>query len=1069
LNASAGSGKTYQLAYKYVHDVIRRPDSYSNILAVTFTNKATEEMKNRILREIHLLASGKPSNYLRALMQETQLDEITIRQRAETVRTRILHNYSRFTVLTIDRFFQRILRAFIKELGIEQNYNIELDTEPLLDKSVNALFEKIATDKELKRWLTDYASECIADGSKWTRMRAKIYDMGKQLFNEEAREAMATAMDKGELKNFIDEVSDTYQRQKSEWQQMGTAALEHATQCGATPDDFSRGDELFNYLHKVADGDEKQPGSRTLARSEDSSLWCRKRHTDAEAQKAAELQPRLNEICTFYARHINFWHTVTLLRTQFRSFAVLSDLYATILELCNTNNILVLSETKQILSKLIDRNDAPFIYEKVGSRYDHFMIDEFQDTSVKEWSNFLPLLHNAIAQSDDTSVLLVGDIKQSIYRWRGGDWRILHSGARHDLGAESVEVETLENNYRSFPGIVEFNNKFIDCIVRTDNDIICKKLREGVQQQVLAAHTAQTLESLLTDAYASHHQNSCKQSAQEGYIRIETYPNEEQPPIIDHIKALLDAGYRPKDIVVLVRYNADGSRIAKQLLEFKQRNKEPRYRFDIMTQEALVIGQSSICSFVIATLYLTINTDNRIQRAVYNRFLQRDYDEPLPTDEQDFLRALSLQSPEEAFEQVVLRYNLAHYTQHLAYLQALHELVINFVNGRIADIPLFLAWWEETKSKHSLSIEQSESTLEILSIHKSKGLEKRVVIIPYGNWSDEIHPKSTIWASLEPLADPKYGLARGDSLSGKYPVCCTSVLNNSLLADSYYQEFVNTRIDNINLLYVALTRAIEALYIFVPQGGKGVGELITTSLTHDGEVAYLQQNGEQIDAPQGHYTATEHGEVFEFGAPPVVATSTDITEPPVILDSYTSAIPTLALRLPSARYFEEEATAELAPRNLGILMHRAFENAHDRQEIEQNIRHAVVDGALTQEAADKLSANIEQQFHDPLIGSWFDGSWELVRNEEEIIVPQRMQRDASIVRRPDRVMIRGDRAIVVDYKFGGCERQAHIRQIGDYIDLLHRIGYREVTGYLWYVQLHRIRKVDAIERTLQGV
>ena len=276
LNASAGSGKTYQLAYKYVHDVIERPESYSAILAVTFTNKATEEMKTRILKEINTLASGQRSGYMSLLRRETGLDEAEIRRRARTARTRILHNYSRFTVLTIDRFFQRILRAFIKELGIDLNYNIELETASVLTKSADALVEQITSDPELQRWLTDFVQERIDDGAKWD-IRDGILALGDELFKERNRDALAAAGDKETLVRLVNEATTRSAASKRHFQAIGKQAVERMNQTGVTPESFKGGRNSFAQIfRKVAAGEIVPPTKTVRTCSLSTDGWCTK-------------------------------------------------------------------------------------------------------------------------------------------------------------------------------------------------------------------------------------------------------------------------------------------------------------------------------------------------------------------------------------------------------------------------------------------------------------------------------------------------------------------------------------------------------------------------------------------------------------------------------------------------------------------------------------------------------------------------------------------------------------------------------------------------------------------------
>ena len=498
LNASAGSGKTYQLAYKYVHDTVEQPTRYRHILAVTFTNKATEEMKTRILKEIHALASGAASSYLEPLCRELGMDAATVRRRAREVRSHILHDYSHFTVLTIDTFFQRILRAFIKELGIDLNYTVEIETAPVLAQGADTLIEQIASDSGLQRWMSDFVQERIDEGLKWD-IRESILTLGAELFKERNRETLAAARPREELRRTAAEA-------------VGIIAA-----AGCSVADFPYREKGFAaWFYAVAGGSTDRYGSRVEAACTDDARWG-KAGTPSQRLRP-QLQPLLRRLCELYERNVRLWNTCDLLRENYHSFALLSDLYTRVQELCDAQNTMLLSETKYVLSEFIGHNDAPFIYEKVGNRFEHFMIDEFQDTSVKEWENFLPLLQNAMAQSGATSVLIVGDIKQSIYRWRGGDWKILHSQAQRALGADSTELVNLTENYRSLPAVVDFNNKAIGRVVEADNQALNATLDEAAARGDMDARTAAGLRDTLCDAYREHAQTPRRLGGRPGYV-----------------------------------------------------------------------------------------------------------------------------------------------------------------------------------------------------------------------------------------------------------------------------------------------------------------------------------------------------------------------------------------------------------------------------------------------------------------------------------------------------------------------------------------------------------------------
>ena len=570
LNASAGSGKTYQLAYKYVRDVVEQPTLYRHILAVTFTNKATEEMKSRILSEIHTLASGGKSGYLASLCTELSLDERTVRTRAREARTRILHDYSRFTILTIDTFFQRILRAFIQELGLDLNYNVEIETASVLSKSADALVEQIRIDEELQRWLTAFVQERIEDGKRWD-VREGILALGNEIFKESNRETLSAERSKAELDRIVGKATGRAKAGKKEFQELGVRAMNLMNTAGVTTADFTGKSRSFaGYFAAAAAGEIKAPTATVRKMSATTEGWCAK---DSPALPlVAELQPLLAELCARYDRSIRFWNTTDLLRENYRSFALLQDLYGKVRQMCSDENVMMLSETKNILSEFIRHNDAPFIYEKVGNRYDRFMIDEFQDTSTREWENFLPLLGNAMAQSEQTSVLIVGDIKQSIYRWRGGDWEILHRRAARELGEASTETIHLKENFRSLPLVVEFNNRMIGKVVESDNTALNQLLAQA-PPHALGEKAREELRDTLQEAYREHAQSARKKGLHPGYVNITHYTGE--PPLIERIKALVDKGFRPKDMMILVRSGTDGAKVASALLDFKPEHGSP--------------------------------------------------------------------------------------------------------------------------------------------------------------------------------------------------------------------------------------------------------------------------------------------------------------------------------------------------------------------------------------------------------------------------------------------------------------------------------------------------------------
>ena len=473
-------------------------------------------------------------------------------------------------------------------------------------------------------------------------------------------------------------------------------------------------------------------------------------------------------------------------------------------------------------------------------------------------------------------------------------------------------------------------------------------------------------------------------------------------------------------------------------------------------------------SFIAAALRLALDPDDTLNRAVYNHYLGRDFDRELPDGERSFFRSIRLLSPEEAFERIVMRHDLTGDRRQIAYLQAIHEQIIAFSAAKIADIALFLRWWDEQGRNRSLSVEQSATTVEITTVHKAKGLEKRAVIIPYCSW--QLDPKSGGNVQNIVWAEARDGEA---AAIGRFPVRYKRAMAESSFSAEYYRELVYAHVDNVNLLYVALTRAAESLHVFVPQkgGAPNVGGLLLQSIHVEGDRA-------TVGTLEGRYTADERGEHYVFGefAGPVAGGAKDAEAEHVLLEEYPTAQAALRLRLPSQRYFEEGGETELAPRNFGILMHRAFEQAEDERQIREAVDAMRADGTLTDDQAARLGKAIDRALELPEVREWFGGGWQEVRNEQEIILPRpadgadclpgvpndtddRSGAPNGTTRRPDRVMIAGDRAVVVDYKFGDRDAERYRRQIGGYCTLLRGMGYARVEGYLWYVRRGEVERV----------
>ena len=1056
LSASAGSGKTFRLVLKYICEVLEHPECYRNILAVTFTNKATEEMKSRIIKELNNLASNQKSQYLEEIIRRTGFSEPQIRAKALKARTRILHDYSRFTILTIDRFFQRILRAFINELSLDLNYNIELDTAMLLERSADSLIESISDEKnsDVKRWLLEFAEERLNEGSKWD-MRKDLRILGGELFKDGVAKRIGNNIDKERLRTIINKLVKHDNAIIERITQLGIEAVDYMEKYGITPSDFKGKTRSFAHCFaKYANGELTAPSNTIIAAATDSTKWYGS-DADAMIMSATEvLRPKLEEICQLYSDNIERINTTKLLRENYRSYALLSDLYKSINTICQEENIMVLDKTKEILSQFVDQSNAPFIYEKVGNRYDRYMIDEFQDTSVREWRNLRPLLLEALASNPEASVFIVGDIKQSIYRWRGGDWRLLDSQVKEDLGPENVDDETLEINRRSLGNIVNFNNAFIKNIVDQDNSHINNAiLNNALSDNKISLSTHNELEDIIERAYSK-----CKQEA---YIRSE-YGNAEvslfdpkfgESPFIEAIKDAIARGYRYKDILILVRGANDGRKVAKALYDYKNeclRNNEAG--FNILTSDSLTIDSCDVIKFIIALLRLAIDPHDDIERGIYNGYLKRPYGTEFSEEELRLLTKIAHLSPLEAFELIIDHFALHTQRNHIAYIQAIHEQILTYTSSHIADIHHYLAWWDERGCKESLSVEKTDDTIEITTIHKAKGLERDVVIIPYCKWSmtPNANMRPIVWAKANSKSEEAAAI-------GEFPVTYGLTMENSAFAEEYCKELVMSHVDGINLLYVAVTRAKKELYIYTPKSlnTKSSSQSSASDITH-----FIHSAMENMDIMQKEATEyDESGAVtcqrYTYGKKIDLHTpiDNDSTSNGTLLEEYPTHAPEIAIHYPTRRFVEEGMTPGSTMCSNGIKLHKVFEDANTRDDLYRAIERMSANCQISTIEAEQLRISIEQAMQHDQVREWFSGEWDDIKSEVEIL-------HKGKTLRPDRVMIRGDRAIVVDYKFGNKLNKQYNAKMTKYIELLENMGrYTTIEGYIWYISLGTIERV----------
>jgi len=461
--ASAGSGKTFRLTAEYLKILFSNQWNYKRILAVTFTNKATAEMKSRIIRELYKLSRKESSPYLKIIQNDLNIPEESIQIKAKQSLSLLLHDYSKFSVNTIDKFFQKIIRSFTHEVGIQPGYSVELNQSEILSLVVDKLLMDIGDNKDLRELTSSLAENKIEQGKKWD-FKEDILKLAREIFNEEFKDFDIQLINKfGEkefVKDYISQLQNIIAQFENHLKKLAKEALALIEKSGLTTEDFKYNkSSVPNYFNKIIQQNVFELKPRTVKGTEDYKEWISQSSPKKEILENVldhGLFKLFTEMVSFHQNKQEEYYTAIEIRKFIHTLGILTDISTKLHRYCEEQNIFLISDASQLLQVIIDNNDAPFIYEKAGSIYRFFMMDEFQDTSKIQWENFKPLIGNSLAQGNTN--LVVGDVKQSIYRWRNSDWEILSDKIEQDFAQYQPSVIPLNSNWRSKKNIIDFNN-----------------------------------------------------------------------------------------------------------------------------------------------------------------------------------------------------------------------------------------------------------------------------------------------------------------------------------------------------------------------------------------------------------------------------------------------------------------------------------------------------------------------------------------------------------------------------------------------------------------------------------
>ena len=1062
--ASAGSGKTFTLATEYIKLVVENPQSYRNILAVTFTNKATEEMKMRILSQLYGIWKQLPDSekYLQVICEKTGLDEAFVSERAGMALSNLLHNYNYFRVETIDTFFQRVLRNLARELDLTANLRIGLNDYQVEELAVDQLIEDLKTTDVLLQWLLKYIMETISDDKSWNVIE-KIKSFGKNIFKDEYKNVSSLLQQKLEEPSFFEHYTTCLKEiRKAAEERMKDLARQFFDTLkseGFTIDDFSYGKSgVCSLFLKLQDGifDESIVGKRVTDSLGYPEKWCKKTHPRkeqiyilADTSLGSILRTAMEE----RPRQWRLYQSADITLRHLSQLRLLDSIEKKVRELNEGANRFLLSDTQQLLHALIDGSDTPFIFEKIGTQLQHIMIDEFQDTSTVQWQNFKVLLSEAMSQEGSEN-LIVGDVKQSIYRWRSGDWRLLNDIQTQFPSPEAqLDIRTLGTNYRSQRNIIEFNNIFF---------------RTAAQLEYMAVQDNPEA-TALQRAYDDVEQTVPDELENNGLINIQLLPADDYQEktlagIVDIVCKLRDKGVKPSEMAILVRTNIHIPLIADHFTKHL-----PDIR--IVSDEAFRLDASVAVNLLVEALHLITHPQDTLAKANIVKLYQyyvletkvadnelllsnRPLDELLPEAYIQHFEELKSLSLYELTERLYMIFELHRLEGQSAYLCAFFDQLLNFTSENATGIDAFVSEWEEDLCSKTIQSDEING-IRLLSIHKSKGLEFAHVIIPFCDWQLEKTQGNILWCRPDEVPFDDLPIVPVDSAPKQ--------LMGTIYEDDYQREHLQNTVDNLNLLYVAFTRASQSLFVIgkrnAPKSRSMLIEQVLPLIVQEKAEATLSGIDNENDAIR-----------FTYGTliPQKVKVHKDSPNPflqkitPVGINILTFDNPLSFRQSNRSKDFialQDEENDELQQRQyiqMGSILHQVFSTIRTAADIDSALKRLQLEGVLYDEqvTADKVAAMLRKRLQNSRVADWFSDRWTLF-NECTILTVE----DGNIVeRRPDRVMTNGKEWVVVDFKFGSPKDEYH-DQVCEYMELLAEMGHTNIKGYLWFVYSNKIEEV----------